>query len=102
MLQVQQLVDQRFCILGPLVQKDNSLNCFSGKHMLAIYRLKKIGTVLFLNVLNPTHVVSILPFLAGTDFILKRLLLHHEVMRAQLRCASKATQSKKTCFYAYL
>ena len=47
MLLAQQLVDQRFTIPGPLVQRNDSL---SFKHP------KKIGTVLPLGALNPTHV----------------------------------------------
>ena len=43
----RQLVYQRFIILGPLVQKNSFLN---------FKRPKKIGSVLFLNALNPTHV----------------------------------------------
>ena len=46
-LLAQQLVDQRFIIPGPLVQRDDSL---SFKHP------KEIGTVLPLGALNPTHV----------------------------------------------
>ena len=43
-----QLEDQGFIILGPLVQKNSFLN---------FKRPKKIGSVLFLNALNPTHVI---------------------------------------------
>ena len=51
----RQLVNQGFTILGPLVQKNDSLS------FLAVIdhhrqRPKKIGSVLFLNALNPTHV----------------------------------------------
>ena len=45
-----QLVHQGFIILGPLVQKNTFLN---------FKRPKKIGSVLFLNALNPTHVIVI-------------------------------------------
>ena len=50
----RQLVHQRFIIPGPLVQKNSFLN---------FKRPKKIGSVLFLNALNPTHVIFIKSFL---------------------------------------
>ena len=48
-----QLVHQGFIILGPLVQKNIFLN---------FKRPKKIGSVLFLNALNPTHVIIFPPW----------------------------------------
>lgn len=47
MLLAEQLVHQRFTIPGPLVQRNVSLN---------LDHPKKIGTVLPLGALNPTHV----------------------------------------------
>ena len=47
MLMAEQLVHQRFTIPGPLVQRNVSLN---------LNHPKKIGTVLPLGALNPTHV----------------------------------------------
>ena len=47
MLMAEQLVHQRFTIPGPLVQRNASLN---------LNHPKKIGTVLPLGALNPTHV----------------------------------------------
>ena len=51
----RQLVHQRFIIPGPLVQRNGSLNLI---YYLRdnILHPKKIGSVLFLNALNPTHV----------------------------------------------
>ncbi len=47
MLLAKQLIDQRFVILGPLVQENDSLN---------FLHPKKIGSILSYDVLNPTHV----------------------------------------------
>lgn len=58
----RQLVDQWFTILGPLVQKNDTL---SFQHP------KKIGSILSHDALNPTHVVERVPFPGPTDFILK-------------------------------
>ena len=55
---VLQLVHKRLVILGPLVQENGSFNFLHINYKKLIYFLhpKKIGSVLFLNALNPTHV----------------------------------------------
>ena len=49
----RQLEHQGFTIPGPLVQRNNSL---SFQHFFNVSHPKKIGSVLFLNALNPTRV----------------------------------------------
>ena len=76
-----QLVHQRFIIPGPLVQRDTLLN---------FKRPKKIGSVLFLNALNPTHVIL---FFSPKNVMPKFLVNTYPLSTNKSKAAAKQQQS---------